>query len=374
MTERRKGFKLSVHTGKQNETSVFRRALLQYRQKKKAERDGRMKTRRLGKDLTVSAVGLGCMGMSHAYGAPADRKEMTELLAKAVDMGCTFFDTAEVYGTPERPHDNEELLGNALRPHRDRIILATKFGIQFDRESTQVNKPLLPDSRPEVIRASVEQSLKRLQTDHIDLYYQHRGDPDVPVEEVAGVMADLMREGKITHWGLSEATEETIRRAHAVCPLTAIQNRYSMMARRHEALFPVLEELGIGFVAFSPMANGFLSGKYGKDAKFEAGTDYRGVMPQFQPEGVEKNKKLLALLQETAKAKGATPAQISMAWMLCKKPWIVPIPGTRKAERLAENLGAADVELAPGEVLALDRALEGMEMSEVFGGSAMAQK
>lgn len=333
-----------------------------------------MKTRTLGKDLQVSAVGLGCMVMSHAYGAPADRKEMTELLAKAADMGCTFFDTAEVYGMPERPHDNEELLGNALRPYRDKIVIATKFGIHFDRESPQVNKPLVPDSRPEAIRASVEQSLKRLRTDHIDLYYQHRGDPAVPAEEVAGVMAELMREGKITHWGLSEATEETIRRAHAVCPLTAVQNRYSMMARWHETLFPALEELGIGFVAFSPMANGFLSGKYGKDAKFEAGTDYRSVMPQFQPEGVEKNKGLLELLRETAKAKNATPAQISMAWMLCKKPWIVPIPGTRKAERLAENLGAAKVELTQEEVFALDRALDGLEMSEVFGGSAMAQK
>lgn len=332
-----------------------------------------MKTRTLGKNLKVSAVGLGCMGMSHAYGAPADRKEMTELLAKAVDMGCTFFDTAEVYGTPERPHDNEELLGNALKPYRDKVAIATKFGIHFDRESTQVNKPLVPDSRPEVIRASVEQSLRRLQTDHIDLYYQHRGDPAVPVEEVAGVMAELIREGKVTHWGLSEATEEAIRRAHAVYPLTAVQNRYSMMARRHEALFPLLEELGIGFVAFSPMANGFLSGKYGKDAKFETGTDYRSVMPQFRPEGVEKNRELLELLHKTAEAKGATPAQVSMAWMLCKKPWIVPIPGTRKAERLAENLGAADVELTQEEVLALDDALADMEMSEVFGGSAMAQ-
>lgn len=333
-----------------------------------------MKIRTLGKDLQVSAIGLGCMGMSHAYGAPAGRGEMTELLAKAVDMGCTFFDTAEVYGTPERPHDNEELLGDALRPYRNKIVIATKFGIHFDMESPQVNKPLVPDSRPEAIRESVEHSLKRLRTDHIDLYYQHRGDPYVPVEEVAGVMAELIREGKITHWGLSEATEETIRRAHAVCPVTAVQNRYSMMARWHEALFPVLEELGIGFVAFSPMANGFLSGKYGKDTKFEAGTDYRGVMPQFRPEGVEKNKKLLELLLETAKAKGATPAQVSIAWMLCKKPWIVPIPGTRKAERLAENLGAADVELTPEEVLALDQALDNMEMSEVFGGSAMAQK
>lgn len=218
-----------------------------------------MEYRTLGNDLTVSAVGLGCMGMSHAYGAPANKKEMTELLAQAVGMGYTFFDTAEVYGTPDNPHDNEELVGAALKPYRDKIVLATKFGIHFDMTSTAVNKPLVPDSRPEVIRASVDASLKRLDTDHIDLYYQHRLDPKVPIEEVAGVMADLIREGKITHWGLSEATEETIRRAHAVCPVTAIQNRYSMMARWYESLFPVLEELHIGYVAFSPLANGFLS-------------------------------------------------------------------------------------------------------------------
>lgn len=191
-----------------------------------------MQYRTLGSDLTVSAVGLGCMGMSHAYGAPADKKEMAELLAQAVDLGYTFFDTAEVYGTPEHPHDNEELVGAALKPYRDKIVLATKFGIHFDMSSTATNKPLVPDSRPEVIRASVEASLKRLGTDHIDLYYQHRLDPKIPIEEVAGVMADLIREGKITHWGLSEATEDTIRRAHAVCPVTAIQNRYSMMARK----------------------------------------------------------------------------------------------------------------------------------------------
>ena len=262
-----------------------------------------MKYRTLGNDLTVSAVGLGCMGMSHAYGAPADKKEMTELLAQAVDMGYTFFDTAEVYGTPEHPHDNEELVGAALAPYRNQVKIATKFGIHFDMESPQVNKPLVPDSRPEVIRASVETSLKRLGTDHIDLYYQHRPDPDVPVEEVAGVMAELMQEGKITHWGLSEADEEIIRRAHKVCPVTAIQNRYSMMARWYEELFPVLEELNIGYVAFSPLANGFLSGKYGKDSVFEAGTDYRSVMPQFTTEGIDKNASLLALLQGMAEEK-----------------------------------------------------------------------
>ena len=328
-----------------------------------------MQYRTLGSDLTVSAVGLGCMGMSHAYGAPADKKKMTELLAQAVDLGYTFFDTAEVYGTPEHPHDNEELVGAALKPYRDKIVLATKFGIHFDMTSTATNKPLVPDSRPEVIRASVEASLKRLGTDHIDLYYQHRLDPKIPIEEVAGVMADLIREGKITHWGLSEATENTIRRAHAVCPVTAIQNRYSMMARWYENLFPVLEELHIGYVAFSPLANGFLSGKYDKSSRFDAETDYRSVMPQFQPENIDRNHDLLTLLQKLAEQNNATPAQISLAWMLCKKPYIVPIPGTRRLSRLLENAGAADVTLSAEEVSAIDEALNGMEMSEVFGGS-----
>lgn len=328
-----------------------------------------MQYRTLGSDLTVSAVGLGCMGMSHAYGAPADKKEMTELLAQAVDLGYTFFDTAEVYGTPEHPHDNEELVGAALKPYRDKIVLATKFGIHFDMSSTATNKPLVPDSHPEVIRASVEASLKRLGTDHIDLYYQHRLDPKIPIEEVAGVMADLIREGKITHWGLSEATEDTIRRAHAVCPVTAIQNRYSMMARWYENLFPVLEELHIGYVAFSPLANGFLSGKYDKSSQFDAETDYRSVMPQFQPENIDRNHDLLTLLQKLAEQNNATPAQISLAWMLCKKPYLVPIPGTRRLSRLLENAGAADVTLSAEEVSVIDETLNGMEMSEVFGGS-----
>lgn len=333
-----------------------------------------MQYRTLGSDLTVSAVGLGCMGMSHAYGAPADKKEMAELLAQAVDLGYTFFDTAEVYGTPEHPHDNEELVGVALKPYRDKIVLATKFGIHFDMSSTATNKPLVPDSRPEVIRASVEASLKRLGTDHIDLYYQHRLDPKIPIEEVAGVMADLIREGKITHWGLSEATEDTIRRAHAVCPVTAIQNRYSMMARWYESLFPVLEELHIGYVAFSPLANGFLSGKYDKSSRFDAGTDYRSVMPQFQPENIDRNHDLLTLLQKLAEQNNATPAQISLAWMLCKKPYLVPIPGTRRLSRLLENAGAADVTLSAEEVAAIDKALDGMAMSEVFGGSKIVSK
>lgn len=328
-----------------------------------------MKYRTLGKDLIVSAIGLGCMGMSHAYGEPADKKEMTKLLEQALDMGYTFFDTAEVYGTPENPHDNEELIGNALKQHRNKIVLATKFGIHFDFSNDSVNHPLIPDSRPEVIRKSLEDSLMRLNTDYIDLYYQHRADPDVPVEEVAGLMSELIKEGKITHWALSEATEDTIRRAHAVCPVTAIQNRYSMMYRDYEVLFPVLEELNVGFVAFSPLANGFLSGKYDKSTKFEIGTDYRSVMPQFKAENIDKNKDLLYLLDKTAERKNATSGQISLSWMMCKKPYIVPIPGTRKLDRLMENAGAADIELSEKEISALDTALNNMEISEVFGGS-----
>lgn len=333
-----------------------------------------MRYRTLGKELQVSAMGLGCMGLSHAYGAPVERKEAVRLLQEAVDMGYTFFDTAEVYGTSENPHDNEELVAAALKSCRNQVVIATKFGIHFDMSSPEVNKPLVPDSRPETIRASVEASLKRLDTDHIDLYYQHRMDPNVPVEEVAGVMSELIREGKITHWGLSETTEEQIRRAHKVCPVTAIQNRYSMMARWYEELFPVLEELEIGFVAFSPLANGFLTAKYDQNTVFDGDGDYRSVMPQFKAEAVEKNQKLLALLHEMAEEKQATPAQISLAWMLCKKPYIVPIPGTRKSQRMLENAGAADILLTEEQVHKLDSALDSMEMSEVFGGSRTVNK
>lgn len=272
------------------------------------------------------------------------------------------------------PHHNEELLGEALKPYRDKAVIATKFGIRFDMSNPAVNKPLIPDARAETIRASVEGSLRRLNTDHIDLYYQHRIDPKVPVEEVAGVMAELIREGKITHWGLSEADEDTIRRAHAVCPVTAVQNRYSMMARWYEPLFDTLNELGIGFVAFSPLANDFLSGKYDQNSKFEPGTDYRGAVPQFTPQAVDQNRALLELLRDTAQAHSATPAQISLAWMLCKNPRLVPIPGTRKLDRLRENLGAVDVTLAVDEVAAIDATLDGIEMSRVFGGSQMVNK
>ena len=294
---------------------------------------------------------------------------MRELIAEAVDLGIRFFDTAELYGNKEDPNANEELLGDLLAPYRDRIVIGTKFGIRFDYTSHETNLPVIPDARPEVIRKSVEGSLRRLRTDHIDLYYQHRQDPSVPVEDVAGVMADLIREGKITHWGLSEVDGSTLRRADAVCPVTAVQERYSMMARWHEAIFPILEELDVGLVAFSPMANGILSGRYGAGSTFEKGTDYRSVMPQFTPEGMEKNRELLGLVRRIAEEKDAAPAQIALAWMLCKKPYIVPIPGTRKPDRLRENAGAADVELTMEEVSAIDAALDSMEMSAVYGGA-----
>lgn len=325
-----------------------------------------MNTRTLGKDLIVSAVSLGCMGMTHASGSPADPKEMTKLLHEAVDIGYKYFDTAECYtginadGTTAY---NEELVGTALKPYRHDVVIATKCGVQHSPNG------LVMDSRPETIRKSVEGSLKRLDTDYIDLYYQHRIDPKVPAEEVAGVMSKLIQEGKILHWGISETDEDYLRKAHAVCPVTAIQNRYSMMARWHESIFPVLEELQIGYVAFSPLANGVLSDRYNKDSKFEAGTDYRSFMPQFKPEAYEANRELFELIRGMAEEKAATPAQISLAWMLCKKPYIVPIPGTRKLERLKENAGAADILLTVQEVNAIDKRLNHMAMSQVFGGS-----
>ena len=299
---------------------------------------------------------------------------MTELLSEAVDRGYTFFDTAEVYGTPENPHDNEELLGEALKPYRNRIVLASKCGIRFDETSTAVNKPLIPDGRPETIRKSIDGSLRRLQTDHLDLYYIHRIDRNVPIEETAGAMKELIEAGKITHWGISEADEETLRRAHKVCPVTAVQNRYSMMYRDYEALFPVLEELQIGFVAFSPLANGLLSAQYNKDSKFEKETDYRSAMPQFTPEAFDKNEEMIRYIKEMADKKNATPAQISLAWMLAKEPWIVPIPGTRKYGRLIENAQAAEVSLSRQEVEDLDRMLDTVPMSGVFGGSKVETK
>lgn len=324
-----------------------------------------MKKQFLGK-LEVSAVSLGCMGMTHAYGAPGDIHEMTEVLTQAVDMGYTMFDTAECY-TGTNPDGtvayNEELVGNALRSCRDKVVIASKFGVRHTGTGLET------DSRPSTIRKSVEGSLKRLGTDYIDLYYQHRIDPKVPEEEVAGVMKELMEEGKIRFWGISEADEETIRRACAVCPLTAIQNRYSMMYREYEKLFPVLEELNIGLVVFSPLANGLLSDAYDKNSSFGANGDFRNFMPQFRPEAYDANKELLDMVRRIAKEKETTPAAVSLAWMICKKPWIVPIPGTRKISRLKENASAAEIELTSEEIQKIDSLLEHMNMSAIFGGS-----
>lgn len=329
-----------------------------------------MEYRTLGLDgLRVSAVGLGCMGMSHGYGLSSDKREMKHLLADAVDMGYTMFDTAEIYGTPEDPHANEELLGEALQPYRNHIIFATKFGLTFDDPYGAGPHPLIPDSSPEAIRRAVEGSLRRLRTDHIDLYYQHRIDPAVEPETVAEVMSDLIREGKILHWGISEANEDYLRRAHSVCRVTAVQNRYSMMARWYESLFPTLEELGIGFVAFSPLANGLLTTNYDAATKFDPHSDYRAAMPQFQKESFKKNQELFEYILHLADEHHATPSQISLAWMLCKKPRIVPIPGTRHLCRLKENAGASDVRLSQKEIDNIDRTLDTIPMSEVFGGS-----
>lgn len=328
-----------------------------------------MKTRVLGKDLTVSAVSLGCMGFTHAYGTAMDEKEAARVIAQAVELGYLYFDTAECY-IGERPDEsiayNEDLVGSALKPYRHQVVIATKFGVRH------VNRTLEMDSRPETIRASVEGSLKRLQTDYIDLYYQHRIDPKVEPEAVAQVMRDLMQEGKILHWGISETTEDYLRRAHAVCPVTAVQNRYSMMARWHGALFPVLEELGVGYVAFSPLANGILTDSVQKGTSY-AKDDYRSVMPQYSDEAFEANRALFALIRDLAAEKNATPAQISLAWMINKKPYIVPIPGSRKIERIKENAGAADILLTAEEVNAIDEKLDSMEMSQVFGGSPAKQ-
>lgn len=333
-----------------------------------------MKFRTLGMSgLHVSAVGLGCMGMSHAYGKPADKNEMVELLAEAVDMGYTFFDTAELYGTPDNPNYNEEVVGEALHEFRDKVVIATKCGIRFARPELASNHDIITDSRPEAIRRSVEGSLHRLRTDHIDLYYQHRIDKNVEPEVVADTMSDLIKEGKILHWGISEATEQYLRRAHKVCPVTAIQNRYSMMARWHESLFSVCEELGIGFVAFSPLANGLLTECYNAESKFDAEYDYRAVMPQYQKESFAQNKYLFEMLNQLAETHHATPAQISLAWMMCKRPWIVPIPGTRRLCRMKENIGAADIMLSAEEVANIDKALSTMEMSDVFGGSRIVK-
>jgi aryl-alcohol dehydrogenase-like predicted oxidoreductase len=305
-----------------------------------------MQKRKLG-TLEVSALGLGCMGMSFGYGPPADRKEMISLIRTAVERGVTFFDTAEVYG----PFTNEELVGEALEPFRGQVVIATKFGFRLESGGQRGL-----DSRPSHIRDVAEASLKRLKIDAIDLFYQHRVDPDVPIEEVAGAVKDLIRQGKVKHFGLSEAGVQTIRRAHAVQPVTAIQSEYSLWWRRpEEELLPALEDLEIGFVPYSPLGRGFLTGKIDESTKFDS-SDFRNIVPRFTPEARKANQALVALLQAVAERKKATPAQTALAWLLVRKPWIVPIPGTTKLERLQENLDAVGVELTPNDLREIDSA------------------
>jgi aryl-alcohol dehydrogenase-like predicted oxidoreductase len=304
-----------------------------------------MQKRKLGKsNLEVSAIGLGCMGMSFSYGPPADTKEMISLIRTAVERGITFFDTAEVYG----PFTNEQLVGEALAPLRDQVVIATKFGFKPDPNGGPRWSVL--DSHPEHIRQVVEGSLKRLKTDVIDLLYQHRVDPNVPIEEVAGAVKDLIQQGKVKHFGLSEAGVQTIRRANKVQPVTALQSEYSLWWREPEAeVIPTLEELGIGFVPFSPLGKGFLTGKISEDTKFDK-TDFRNVVPRFTPENRKANQALVDQLGKFAQQKKATPAQVALAWLLAQKPWIVPIPGTTKLHRLEENIGAANVQLSPDDL------------------------
>jgi aryl-alcohol dehydrogenase-like predicted oxidoreductase len=310
-----------------------------------------MQKRKLGKsNLEVSAIGLGCMGMSFSYGPPKDKKEMIDLLHAAVDRGVTFFDTAEVYG----PFTNEELVGEALAPVRNKVVIATKFG--FDLSGDRRPGAAGVNSRPEHIKQAVEGSLKRLKTDVIDLLYQHRVDPKVPIEDVAGTVKELIQAGKVKHFGLSEAGVKTIRQAHAVQPVTALQNEYSLWWREPEAeVLPLLEELGIGLVAYSPLGRGFLTGKIDENSKFDS-ADFRSSLPRFTPDALKVNLAMVDLLGEIAKQKKATPAQIALAWLLARKPWIVPIPGTTKLHRLEENLGAADVELSAGDLRQIDEA------------------
>jgi aryl-alcohol dehydrogenase-like predicted oxidoreductase len=310
-----------------------------------------MQKRKLGKsNLEVSAIGLGCMGMSFSYGPPKDKKEMIDLLHAAVDRGVTFFDTAEVYG----PFTNEELVGEALAPVRNKVVIATKFG--FDLSGDRRPGAAGVNSRPEHIKQAVEGSLKRLKTDVIDLLYQHRVDPKVPIEDVAGTVKELIQAGKVKHFGLSEAGVKTIRQAHAVQPVTALQNEYSLWWREPEAeVLPLLEELGIGLVAYSPLGRGFLTGKIDENSKFDS-ADFRSSLPRFTPDALKVNLAMVDLLGEIAKQKKATPAQIALAWLLARKPWIVPIPGTTKLHRLEENLGAADVELSAGDLRQIDGA------------------
>jgi len=313
-----------------------------------------MKTRKLGNSgLEVSAIGFGCMGLNYAYSNILENKDSIALIRAAYERGVTFFDTAEMYG----PYTNEELVGEALAPFRKQVVIATKFGIKI-QDGTQVQ-----DSSPAHIRKSVEGSLKRLNIETIDLYYQHRVDVNTPIEDVANTIKELIKEGKIKHWGLSEAGVQTIRRAHAVHPLTAVESEYSLWWRRpEEELIPTLEELGIGFVPFSPLGKGFLTGKISKDAKFEKG-DFRSIVPRFTPENLEANQSLLDLLNKFSEQKNATPAQLALAWLLAQKPFIVPIPGTTKLHRLEENIGGATVELTKNELSEIQSTLEKIKVS-----------
>ena len=306
-----------------------------------------MKKRTLGQGLEVSAVGLGCMGMSQSYGVIPDKADMIPVLRGAVDRGVTFFDTAQIYG----PFVNEELIGQALARVRDQVVIATKFGLRVDADGQQVT-----DSRPDVIRESVEGSLRRLRTDHIDLFYQHRVDPNVPIEDVAGTVKDLIAAGKVRHFGLSEAGVATIRRAHAIQPITAVQSEYSLWWRRpEEALLPTLEELGIGLVPFSPLGKGFLTGALDEKTTFTP-NDFRNIVPRFSAEARKANQGIVDLLRSIAERKAATPAQIALAWLLAQKPWIVPIPGTTKLARIEENVSAAAVELTTEDLREVDEA------------------
>ena len=309
-----------------------------------------MQKRKLGKsNLEVSALGLGCMGMSFSYGPPKDKQEMTKLLHAAVDRGITFFDTAEVYG----PFTNEELVGEALAPYRGTIVIATKFG--FDLSGSD-NRPGAAgvNSQPEQIKRAVEGSLKRLRVESIDLLYQHRVDPNVPIEDVAGTVKELIQAGKVKHFGMSEAAAKTIRRAHAVQPVAAVQSEYSLWWRKPEQeVIPTLEELGIGFVPYSPLGKGFLTGKIDENAKFDS-SDFRSTVPRFAPEALKANQALVDVLSSNAKRKNATPAQIALAWLLAQKPWIVPIPGTTKLNRLEENIGAVSIHLTPEDLQEID--------------------
>jgi aryl-alcohol dehydrogenase-like predicted oxidoreductase len=317
----------------------------------------KMQKRKLGKsNLEVSALGLGCMGMSFSYGAPKDKGEMITLLRAAVDRGVTFFDTAEVYG----PYTNEELVGEALQPVRDKVVIATKFGFNIASDSRPGKQGV--NSQPEHIKQVVEGSLKRLRTDVIDLYYQHRVDPDVPIEDVAGAVKDLIAAGKVKHFGMSEAGANTIRRAHAVQPLTALQNEYSLWWRKPEAeIIPLLEELGIGLVPYSPLGKGFLTGKIDESTTF-ASNDFRSTLPRFTPEALKANQAVVDLLARIAAEKNATPAQIALAWLLAQKPWIAPIPGTTKLHRLEENIGALNVELTAVELAEIDAAASAIQV------------